>query len=118
MITVLWLQDLTERLRTLAVDADAKQGRVARLEAQLLEALSKGGDNDGNTTVEAKLLHCWASFSCAFCKHDGGAAVGGPQQWRQQRPASRCGGENTGMLLLNHCCTLSRWSAPLVLSAA
>lgn len=56
------VQDLTERLRTLAAEADAKQARVTRLEAQLLESLSKGGSNDQDAPVEVTV-----HFDC--CMH-------------------------------------------------
>jgi hypothetical protein len=52
----LHMQDLTERMRTLAVDADTKQARVSQLEAQLLEALSKGSDNEQQATVEVQWI--------------------------------------------------------------
>lgn len=53
MVTrVLHLQELSERMRSLAVDADARQTRVSQLEAQLLEALSRGADHAEQAAVE------------------------------------------------------------------
>lgn len=51
-MTLLHLQELSERMRTLAVDADTKQTRVSQLEAQLLEALSKGADHAEQAALE------------------------------------------------------------------
>lgn len=52
------MQGLSERMRTLAVDADAKQARVSQLEAQLLEALSKGSGGGQQATVEVQEHGC------------------------------------------------------------
>jgi hypothetical protein len=52
VLFVLRLQELSERMRTLAADADARQTRVTQLEAQLLEALSRGADHAEQAALE------------------------------------------------------------------
>lgn len=58
-------QEVCKRLRKAAAEGDAKQARVARLEAQLLEALSSNGSENGTSVEVSPSFHAATSIAAA-----------------------------------------------------